>query len=93
MLSEKPDGHISSIIKSIDKAGMRGLINIAFDEWREAEIARLAEERRKLEEAMRDFEDYKREIHRAKDKTEFDEFMAERKRKPAPRSSDAEDAT
>tara|TARA_Y100001968_G_scaffold316910_1_gene345309 strand:- start:88 stop:843 length:756 start_codon:yes stop_codon:yes gene_type:complete len=33
MLSEKPDGHISSIIKSIDKAGMRGRINIAFDEW------------------------------------------------------------
>ena len=33
MLSEKPDGHISSIIKSIDKAGMGGRINIAFDEW------------------------------------------------------------
>lgn len=33
MLSEKPDRHISSIIKSIDKAEMRGRINIAFDEW------------------------------------------------------------
>ncbi|MEE3327523.1 MAG: alpha-L-arabinofuranosidase C-terminal domain-containing protein [Myxococcota bacterium] len=33
MLSEKPDAHISAIVKSIDEAGMRGRIKIAFDEW------------------------------------------------------------
>ena len=33
MLSEKPDTHISAVVKSIDEAGMRGRIKIAFDEW------------------------------------------------------------
>ncbi|MCP4774424.1 MAG: alpha-N-arabinofuranosidase [Planctomycetaceae bacterium] len=33
MLSEKPDAHISAVVKSIDAAGMRGRIKIAFDEW------------------------------------------------------------
>ncbi len=33
MLSEKPDTHLSAVVKSIDKAGMRGGIKIAFDEW------------------------------------------------------------
>jgi alpha-N-arabinofuranosidase len=33
MLSEKPDAHISAVVKSIDGAGMRGRIKIAFDEW------------------------------------------------------------
>ena len=33
MLSEKPDTHLSAVVKSIDEAGMRGRIKIAFDEW------------------------------------------------------------
>ncbi|MEC9093194.1 MAG: alpha-L-arabinofuranosidase C-terminal domain-containing protein [Planctomycetota bacterium] len=33
MLSEKPDTHISAVVKSINAAGMRGRIKIAFDEW------------------------------------------------------------
>ncbi len=33
MLSEKPDAHIGAVVDSIDKAGMRGRITIAFDEW------------------------------------------------------------
>jgi alpha-N-arabinofuranosidase len=33
MLSEKPDAHISAVVKSIDEAEMRGQIEIAFDEW------------------------------------------------------------
>ena len=33
MLSEKPDTHISAVVKSIDEAEMRGQIKIAFDEW------------------------------------------------------------
>lgn len=57
--------------------------NVAFDDWREKELDRLAEERRKLE-AMRDeFDEYVRELRRAKDQEEFDRFMAHRNR-PAP---------
>lgn len=53
--------------------------NVAFDDWREAELKRLEEERARLE-AMRDeFEDYARELRRAKDQEEFDRFMQARK--------------
>jgi len=33
MLSEKPDAHISAVVRSINGAGMQGQIKIAFDEW------------------------------------------------------------
>lgn len=57
--------------------------NVAFDDWRTKELERLAEERRKLD-AMRDeFDDYMRELRRAKDQEEFDRFMSHRNR-PAP---------
>lgn len=52
--------------------------NVAFDEWRETELKRLAEERRKLDEAREEFDDYVRELRRAKDQKEFDKFMAKR---------------
>jgi Protein of unknown function (DUF2852) len=52
--------------------------NVAFDDWREEELKRLDEERRKLEELRAEFETYSRELRRAKDKEEFDRFMAER---------------
>jgi hypothetical protein len=54
--------------------------NVAFDDWREKELERLAEERRKLDEAMAEFDDYVRELRRAKDQDEFDRFMASRNR-------------
>lgn len=60
--------------------------NVAFDDWHEAELARLKEERRKLDEMIREFEEHKYESRREKDAKEFDEFMETRKRKPAPRS-------
>jgi len=53
--------------------------NMAFDEWRAAELARLDEERRKLDEAQREFAEYVEELRRAKDREEFDRFMAERR--------------
>jgi hypothetical protein len=52
--------------------------NLAFDEWREKELERLAEERRKLEEMREEFDTYVRELRRAKDQEEFDRFMANR---------------
>lgn len=53
--------------------------NVAFDEWREKEFERLAEERRKLDEMREEFDTYLRELRRAKDQEEFDRFMAARK--------------
>ncbi|MBB4186656.1 DUF2852 domain-containing protein [Sinorhizobium terangae] len=53
--------------------------NVAFDDWREAELARLDEERRKLDEMREEFDAYVRELRRAKDQEEFDRFMRERK--------------
>jgi hypothetical protein len=63
--------------------------NAAFDEWRTAELARLDEERRKLEEAQRDFSEYVDAIRRAKDREEFERFMAERRARPAGGGSEA----
>lgn len=63
-----------------------GTGNVAFDDWHEKELNRLKEERRKLDETIAEFEEHKREARRSQDAKEFDEFMEERKRKPAPRS-------
>ncbi len=58
--------------------------NVAFDDWREVEMARLEEERRKLDEMRNEFDEYLRELRRAKDADEFDEFMASKKPKRKP---------
>ena len=55
--------------------------NVAFDDWREKELSRLDEERRRLNEAAAEFEDYARELRRAKDQEEFDRFMSDRRRR------------
>ncbi len=55
--------------------------NVAFDEWRDAEIERLNEERRKLDEARAEFDAHMRDLRMARDREEFDAFMA-RRRKP-----------
>jgi hypothetical protein len=59
--------------------GMRQTGNAIFDEWRAAELARLEEERRKLEAAERDFADYIANLRRARDREEFERFMNERR--------------
>jgi len=53
--------------------------NVAFDDWREKELARLDAERQKLMQASEEFEAYARELRRAKDSEEFDRFMASRR--------------
>jgi hypothetical protein len=67
---------------------LRGF-DAAFNEWRTAELARLDEERRKLDEAQREFAEYSDAIRRAKDREEFDRFMAERRARPAGGGSNA----
>jgi len=51
--------------------------NGAFDEYR-------AETLRRLEEEQKEFEDFLEHLRRAKDKAEFDQFMAERRGRPGP---------
>ncbi len=57
--------------------------NSAFDEWRAGELARLEAERRKLEEAHREFAEFVESVRKAKDREEFERFMNARNR-PAP---------
>jgi hypothetical protein len=68
-------------------AGRTG--NVAFDDWREAELKRLDEERRKLDDLYAEFDEYSRELRRAKDQEEFNAFMARRGRGEGPANQDA----
>ena len=63
-----------------------GTGNVAFDDWREKELQRLNEERRKLDAMLEEFDAYARDLRRAKDQEEFDRFMASRS-KSAPATS------
>jgi hypothetical protein len=53
--------------------------NVAFDQWKAAELARLEAERRKLEDAAREFAEFLDNVRHAKDREEFERFMAERR--------------
>ena len=64
--------------------------NVAFDDWREAELKRLHEERMKLDAMRAEFDDYARELRRAKDEAEFKGFMAERSKR-SDSDNDADD--
>jgi hypothetical protein len=84
------DGIFAGCRRNSEKAarwGHRGFArtgNVAFDDWREKELARLEEERRKLDEMREEFDEYARELRRAKDQEEFDRFMASRNKSTAP---------
>ena len=67
--------------------GMRPTGNRAFDEWRDSELARLEEERRKLEEAEREFASHIEELRRARDREEFERFMKARHNRPTGETS------
>lgn len=57
--------------------------NAAFDDYREEQLKRLEEERRRLEEERGAFEEYLANLHKARDREEFDRFMRERNARPA----------
>lgn len=69
--------------------GRRGFSsgNLAFDEYRENELKRLEEERRKLDEEAKAFSEFVEDLKRAKDREEFDAFVA--RRRASPPSADA----
>ncbi len=54
--------------------------NRAFDEYRTETLKR-------LEDEQREFRDFLERLRFAKDKTEFDAFMAERRNRPAPEAA------
>lgn len=58
--------------------GYTGTGNTAFDDWRRNELERIENERRKLDEMRAEFDDYLRELRRAKDQEEFSKFMRDR---------------
>ncbi|QRM30436.1 DUF2852 domain-containing protein [Microvirga sp. VF16] len=53
--------------------------NAAFDDYRRSELERLEEERRRLDEEVREFRNFVEELKRAKDREEFDAYMAKRR--------------
>lgn len=65
-----------------ERGGFSATGNMAFDDWRDSELNRLAAERRKLDEMRDEFDAYARELRRAKDKDEFERFMAARDSSP-----------
>jgi Protein of unknown function (DUF2852) len=56
--------------------------NAAFDEYKRTQLARLEEERRKLDDEQKAFRDHLDRLRKAKDQDEFDRFMAERNAPP-----------
>ena len=68
-------------IRSMNMAyeGYANTGNVAFDEYRAREMKRLEQERRKLDEMRAEFDDFLRNLRRAKDQEEFDRFMRARK--------------
>ena len=56
-----------------------GTGNLAFDEYRQGEVARLEAERRRLDEEAQAFGAFVEDLKRAKDREEFDAFMARRR--------------
>ncbi|KAF0122648.1 MAG: hypothetical protein FD152_3508, partial [Xanthobacteraceae bacterium] len=52
--------------------------NSAFEDYKAAELARLEAERRRLFEAQEQFGAHLDRLKRARDRAEFDQFMAER---------------
>lgn len=75
----RADGFFSSLRRTKTRYGSQfSTGNVAFDDWRKAELDRLDEERRRLDQMREEFDSYVRELRRAKDQDEFDRFMRER---------------
>jgi hypothetical protein len=56
--------------------------NWAFEEYKKQELAKLDEMRRRLEDEQKAFAEFTERVRRAKDKEEFDRFIAERRTPP-----------
>ena len=70
---------LADVRGNVRRAGAGNSGNFAFDDYRQREIARLEEERRRLDEEREEFAEFMRNLRRAKDQDEFDRFMKERR--------------
>lgn len=69
----------ASVRRSAPSFGFGRSGNAAFDEYRQRELARLDEERRRLDDEAKEFAAFVEELKRAKDREEFDAYMARRR--------------
>ncbi|GJD59473.1 DUF2852 domain-containing protein [Methylobacterium dankookense] len=69
----------SRFAQAFEAANRRSTGNWAFEEYRRNEIDRLEAQRRALEEESRAFAAFVDELKRAKDREQFDAFMAKRR--------------
>jgi hypothetical protein len=53
--------------------------NAAFDDYRAEQLRRLEEERARLDAEVEAFHEYMANLHKARDREEFDRFMSERR--------------
>lgn len=79
--------HFSSAVQDVRRAAspfapFATTGNAAFDDYRAAELKRLEEERRRLDEEAQAFGAFVDDLRRAKDREEFDAFMAKRRSSP-----------
>ena len=56
--------------------------NAAFDDYRNSELKRMEEERRRLDEELRDFEAYMNDLRKARDAEEFERYRRDRPNRP-----------
>jgi hypothetical protein len=62
--------------------------NVAFEDYKTSEIERLEAEYRRLVEEQQAFGEFLAELRKAKDKAEFDQFLASRRAAPAKPAGD-----
>jgi hypothetical protein len=67
--------------------------NAAFDAYREEQLKRLDEERRKLDKEIEEFHEYLKNLHMARDREEFDRFMRDRQNRQTPSPSNEPNGT
>jgi hypothetical protein len=73
------DRPVSRFARAFEAASRRDSTgNAAFDAYRRSELDRLEAQRRALEAESRAFTDFLNELKRAKDREQFDAFMAKR---------------
>lgn len=71
--------------------GRRATGNSAFDDYRAEELDRLKAERRRLDDEVKEFEDYLSNLRMARDRDEFNRYMKERddrRNKPSDKNND-----
>ena len=73
----RPASRFARAFEAANRRGHTG--NAAFDDYRRTELDRLEAQRRALQEESRAFAEFVEELKRAKDREQFDAFMAKRR--------------